>query len=143
MTRRMAMAILLTVWTRLLFAGLGVYVITRSMLLDDLDESIQHRAASVPELTDAEGRHYFTEPAPYSHQDRMWSAMLWDDRSHDRDRLAQAGTDQPPAKRGAAPKVIGKSFSATGGGSHVRTLRCRRMVGLRIRTPSPGSCRSR
>ena len=48
MTRRIATAILLTVWAILVAGGFVAYWATRSVLLGDLDYSLVERACSVP-----------------------------------------------------------------------------------------------
>jgi signal transduction histidine kinase len=53
MTRRIAWAILWTVWVTLIVAGLTAYLTTRSILLDDLDDSLVRRALALPELNGA------------------------------------------------------------------------------------------
>lgn len=50
MTRRIALAILLTVWTTLVVGGVVVYATTRSLLLADLDASLVRRARGLKEL---------------------------------------------------------------------------------------------
>lgn len=44
MTRRIALAILFTVWTMLIAGGMIAYFTTRSILLEDLDESLKNSA---------------------------------------------------------------------------------------------------
>lgn len=50
MTRRIAAAILLTVWATLIAGGLVAYFATRAVLLDDLDAGIIERAAMLPQI---------------------------------------------------------------------------------------------
>ena len=47
MTRRIALAILLSVWTLLITGGIGAYWLTRSAMLQLLDESLFAYASSV------------------------------------------------------------------------------------------------
>jgi signal transduction histidine kinase len=120
MTRRIATAILLTVWATLLLAASTAYIVTRSLLLEDLDEALVQRAASLPELTDRGGRHYRTEPE-----------LREEDRYVVRDAIGRP-VARPPADNQEAlesrrltalrPKLIGKSFSRTSDGSRVRTV---------------------
>jgi len=51
MTRRIAAAILLTVWAMLIAGGLIAYFTTRSILLTDLDASLVSRALSLAAQT--------------------------------------------------------------------------------------------
>jgi len=58
MARRIAIAILVSVWLTLVVGGATAYVTTRSVLLADLDSAIIARARALPELSG------FTEAAP-------------------------------------------------------------------------------
>jgi hypothetical protein len=50
LARRIVCSILAVVWTSLLAAGTCVYLLTRATLIDNLDETILARIASLPEL---------------------------------------------------------------------------------------------
>ena len=50
MTRRIAIAILISVWTTLVAGGCVAYWTTRSILLADLDNALLARAMSLPAL---------------------------------------------------------------------------------------------
>lgn len=50
MTRRIVIAILLACWTVVIAGGVVAYLVTRSVLLDDLDAQIYARATTVPEV---------------------------------------------------------------------------------------------
>lgn len=56
MTRRLAIAILLTVWAMLIAGGVVAYAVTRAILLDYFDESLFAYATSVPGLVHAPGQ---------------------------------------------------------------------------------------
>jgi heavy metal sensor kinase len=51
MTRRIALAILLTVWAILVAGCATAYLTMRSVLIDQLDRSLKAKASSLPELT--------------------------------------------------------------------------------------------
>lgn len=55
MTRRLALAIFLTVWVTLVAAGAVAYFATRAVLLADLDESLVARALAVPQVDSETG----------------------------------------------------------------------------------------
>jgi len=55
MTRRITLAILFSVWTMLLAAGVTAYFTTRSVLLHELDARIVARAAALPEVSGLSG----------------------------------------------------------------------------------------
>ena len=50
MTRRIAAAILLTVWATLIAGGFTAYWVTRSVLLADLDQLLVKRARMLPQV---------------------------------------------------------------------------------------------
>src|SRR5947209_612335 len=50
MTRRIALAILLTVWVILIAGCATAYLTMRSVLIDQLDQSLKAKAQSLPEL---------------------------------------------------------------------------------------------
>ncbi len=109
MTRRVATAILLTVWTLLIVGGAVTYGITRAILLDDLDASIMARASTLPELS---GEVRFMRPQEYA-RDRY---LVRDERGQTRLRVRDEhlATDRP--------QVIGRAFATLGDGTSVRTL---------------------
>lgn len=51
MTRRLAITILLTVWSAIVVAGVAAWFSARAVLLADLDASIEKRALMLPEVT--------------------------------------------------------------------------------------------
>src|SRR4051794_39886124 len=50
MTRRIALAILLTVWAILIVGSVGAYVAVRWALIDQLDQSLVAKASTLAEL---------------------------------------------------------------------------------------------
>jgi signal transduction histidine kinase len=108
MTRRIGLAIFLTVWAALLASGAVAYLTTRSVLLADLDAAILARAASLPVVSDA--RAYVADPA-----DRF---LVRDDRGR---TIARPTTSEAVT----APEVVGASFATLGDGRRVRTLAVR------------------
>ena len=56
MTRRIALAILVTVWTILIVVGVGAYIAIRSVMLADLDASLLARALAQPQVMDKDGK---------------------------------------------------------------------------------------
>jgi signal transduction histidine kinase len=58
MTRRIALAILLTVWATLIAGGIAAYVATRTVLVHELDNSLMNRALSLPQIVDESGRRF-------------------------------------------------------------------------------------
>src|SRR3954467_13759982 len=67
MTRRIATAILLTVWAILVAGGFAAYWVTRSVLLADLDRSLIDNARSLPQVA---GEHPGLPPAMAGPEDR-------------------------------------------------------------------------
>ena len=119
MTRRVATAILLTVWALLIVGGAVTYAITRAILLDDLDVSIMARASTLPEL---HGQTGLKRPLEYA-RDRY---LVRDDRGQTlmRARSEDLATDRP--------RVIGRAFATLGDGMRVRSLT------LEADRPEPG-----
>src|SRR5947209_8310254 len=112
MTRRLAIAILLTVWAMLIAGGVVAYALTRAILLDYFDESLFAYAASVPGLLHAPGQ----TPALTS---------LGGDRflvSDDLNRTVARPDGQAPA--GTEPRLISATF-ANAQGQRLRTVRVR------------------
>src|SRR5579859_5832001 len=50
MTRRIACAILLTVWAMLIASGVTAYLTTRAVLISDMDQTLVAQASALPEL---------------------------------------------------------------------------------------------
>lgn len=113
MTRRIAMAILLTVWAMLIAGGLVAYIVTRSVLLDDFDHSMIARVRARPELKD---RPEALPRIEESAEDRM----LIDNLVGPNLRLPQV---LPDDDRG--PTVISRGFVRLGSGRRYRTLSLR------------------
>jgi signal transduction histidine kinase len=124
MTRRITVAILLTVWAILLAGAVIAYVTTRSVLLANLDEALVSRAASLPMLVDEHGRSL----APVS-------AVRADDRyivKNDVGRtVARPTTGTAVYTR---PELLHASFAPLPQGGRVRTVTLRALGRL-----DPGS----
>src|SRR5262245_61924941 len=58
MTRRIALAILLTVWATLIAGGAAAYLMARAVLLADLDSSLVARALALPQVDDNTGQRF-------------------------------------------------------------------------------------
>jgi signal transduction histidine kinase len=110
MTRRVAIAILLTVWTLLIVGGAVAYWTTRAVLLDDLDASIVARAGTLPELTGAAGNDL--RPAEYA-RDRY---LIEDERGH---TVARVGRQERSQE---TPAVLGRRFATLADGRRLRSL---------------------
>lgn len=111
MTRRIAVAILLTVWAILIAAGIGTYLVTRSVLLANLDDSIVERAAALPQVTDATGRSYLRT-----------SPLRADDQFIARNPINQTLTRLEPEQASPRPEVLSAAFATVGDGQRFRTL---------------------
>lgn len=106
MTRRIAIAILLTTWSALILIGVGIYASTRYTLLTDLDESIVSRAAGLSDALDGDG-----EAAPI---------MPAGDRYVVRNSVGR--TMRPSTGKYMQPVVVSRGFSVLADGGRVRTL---------------------
>jgi signal transduction histidine kinase len=117
MTRRITVAILVTVWAILLAGGVVAYLTTRAVLLANLDESLVARAATLPQLVDDRG--HTLAPA---------SAVRADDRYIVRNEVGQTmGRPTTAAAFDAAPVLLHASFASMPGGSRMRTVTLRAM----------------
>src|SRR5947209_18975944 len=112
MTRRIAIAILLTTWTALIAIGVTVYVATRHVLLTDLDASIVARAASLPDALRVPGATAAENAASVPDGDRFLI----------RNAVGRTLARPATAAHGAAPVVMARAFGRLGDGSRVRTL---------------------
>ena len=112
MTRRLAIAILLTVWAMLIAGGVVAYALTRAMLLDYFDESLFAYASSVPGLVHVGGQ----TPAR-----RRWAAT-----GSCVDELSRTVARPDPARPTAAmePRLLSADFSH-GEGQRLRTVHVR------------------
>ena len=119
MTRRIAAAILLTVWAILVAGGFAAFWVTRAVLLADLDRSLVECALSLPEVTGDDGA------------DAAGSVAAGDDdRYVIRNDLGQTiaspahGARPPQAAPDALPPYTA-TFAPLGGGRRVRTVTVR------------------
>src|SRR3954447_23694396 len=123
MTNRIAMAILLTVWAILLLAGTIAYIVTRSILLASLDASLVSRAASLPELTDINGRQYRAMPS-LRDEDRY---LVRDELNRtiskpSSTRPSDESSVDPAAMARQQPKLIASAFTRLPDGTRNRTV---------------------
>lgn len=110
MTRRVAIAILTTVWALLILGGVVAYWTVRGALLEDLDDSIMARVATLPELGRTAPRDL--RPAEYA-RDRY---IIEDERGQ---TVARVGRQDHSAE---APMVVSRSFATLADGRRVRSL---------------------
>ncbi|HWP41199.1 MAG TPA: ATP-binding protein [Tepidisphaeraceae bacterium] len=129
MTRRIAIAILLTAWAALLVGGVGTYLAARRALIAELDEALIGRAAALPRLlgvAEASGGAADVPP-PIPPGDRYLI----------RDALGRV-VARPPADLGNAAElqVISRSFAQVGDGTRMRNIAVR--IGADRQQDSPG-----
>jgi signal transduction histidine kinase len=110
MTRRIASAILRTVWATLIAGGIIAYLTTRSLLLADLDDSLVDRARALPALSgQVEANPRLEESAG--------------DRYVIYNRLGQTVGRLPASQSGIPqPVVLKAGFANLGDGKRVRRL---------------------
>ena len=106
MTRRIALAILLTVWTTLLLGGVVVYMTTRAVLLADLDAHLLARATSIPELRG--------DDLAVAHPDDRYIV-----RSETGRTIARAPAGEATA---AQPRIVSANFTTLPGEPRRRTI---------------------
>jgi signal transduction histidine kinase len=110
MTRRIAIAILLTTWSALIVIGVGIYFATRHTLLTDLDQSIVARAVAL-------SRGYGVSAAGIA------AAVPQEDRFLIRNGIGQ--TLARPTTRTSSPVqpvILNGAFTRLADGRRVRTL---------------------
>jgi signal transduction histidine kinase len=109
-TRRIAVAILLTSWAILLLGGAASYALIRGVLLAELDDSLVLRASSLPEVMGV--RQGATAPA-----------VPAGDRYVIKNHLGQT-LARPPAEAagGREARVASKSFATLADGTRTRTV---------------------
>src|SRR3954469_3166652 len=105
MTRRIAIAILLTVWAILIAAGVSTYLVTRSVLLVNLDDAIVQRAKALPQITDPLGRHY-RNTSPIRSDDRFIVRNMHNQTLRRVDDEAELSANAVPP-----PQIVNASFS--------------------------------
>jgi len=130
MTRRIALAILATVWATLIAGGLVAYLVTRAVQLRDLDQSIIRMSQALDDVSDrpeyraaekqpadafiAIGSLDNSRPRPRLgdfHADilRLFAARCSSRREAGRD-IACLKLEFRPPLRGGAPKPFGMGF---------------------------------
>src|SRR3954468_1844379 len=123
MTNRIAMAILMTVWAILLLAGTIAYFVTRSILLASLDAALVSRAASLPELTDINGRQYRAMPS-LRNEDRY---LVRDEHNRtisrpSSTRPVEESSIDPATIARQQPQLISSAFTRLPDGTRIRTV---------------------
>jgi signal transduction histidine kinase len=117
MTRRITVAMLVTVWAILLVGAVAAYLTTRSVLLANLDESLMARAASLPQLVDETGQTL--APA---------SPLRPDDRYIVRNEVGQTvGRPTTATAVNTAPQLLHAAFAPLPDGGRMRTVTLRAM----------------
>jgi signal transduction histidine kinase len=118
MARRIAAAILLTVWAILVAGGLATYWVTRAVLVGDLDSTLTRRAYVVARAA-ARGE---TPERVASSEDRY---VVSNGLKQNLGRVSETGDE------GAVPAPDRASFSRLGDGRLIRTVA--------VRVPAPGA----
>lgn len=108
MTRRIAVAILLTTWTALIVIGVATYLAARHVLLTNLDDSIVARASALPSALGVAATANGSVPAGDRYVIRSPSGRT----------LARPTT----ATAEATPAILGRAFTTLGDGTRMRTL---------------------
>jgi len=126
MTRRIACAILLTVWAMLIASGVTAYLTTRAVLLADMDETLFAQASALPELVPPVNP---TAPASAlapamglpAHADG--DLYVIQTTTNGRTLRPGAGTAQDPRKLVQdGPQIVAKTFSTLADGRRVRSV---------------------
>ena len=113
MTRRITLAILLTVWAMLIAGGVSAYLTTRSLLLADLDDALVGRAVARPELAPSGPRA--DSPVALDDGDRLVIRTEVDRRTI---RPDDAGA-------GPGPQLVAAAFATRADGVRLRTVSVR------------------
>jgi signal transduction histidine kinase len=116
MTRRIALAILMTVWATLIAGGIAAYVAARTVLINELDAALMNRALSLPQIVDQAGRRF----APVTTLEPDDQYVVHNDAGR---VVARPAAGEGSAS--AAPELIQSSFVASPDGSRVRTVTLR------------------
>jgi two-component system, OmpR family, heavy metal sensor histidine kinase CusS len=112
-TRRIALAILVTTWAVLLVSALATYLITRQTLLAELDQSLLSRAAALPQVLGV------TPPSGAP-------VVPPEDRYVVRNDVGQiVARPELAARPDARPEVLGKGFVTLGDGTRLRSITVR------------------
>lgn len=114
MTRRIALAILLTVWATLIAGGATAYFITRAVMLAELDASLVTRAMSVTHVNEQEDIEYLPVHSPEP-----------DDRYIVRDEVGRTVARPSTTTARVQAQVVRAAFAPLPDGSRVRTLTLR------------------
>jgi len=106
--RRIAIAILLTTWAALIAVGCGTYLLTRHVLLSDLDASIAARAQAVPDVAGVTASGSSNVPQG--------------DRFIVRDSLNRTVARPTTLGTSVTPVVTSRQFTTLADGQRLRTL---------------------
>ncbi|HEX8522611.1 MAG TPA: HAMP domain-containing sensor histidine kinase [Tepidisphaeraceae bacterium] len=123
MTRRIAIAILISVWSMLVIAAVAAYFSVRSIMVSDLDSLLYARAIALPELMQPEGFDpsrtpqydwadtYAIKPDPTraatpSDKPRLLSATFTNAPDGARQRTLRIAAISKPKTAGAAPVIV-------------------------------------
>jgi signal transduction histidine kinase len=134
MTRRIAGAILLTVWAMLIASGVTAYLTTRAVLLRDMDQTLVAQACALPELIQSSNR-----PAPPTSAlasasdlpastgvDRYVIQTTTDGRKVRPRPDAAAEANRLSASQ--PPQIVARSFSTLADGHRVRAVTLKAMA---------------
>jgi signal transduction histidine kinase len=141
MTRRIALAILMTVWAILIAGCATAYLTMRSVLIDQLDQSLKAKAQSLPELarfaaTGAPSASDEEQPPASAARNAPVPADAATPEHGDRYVIKNAaGQTISPAAGGLSASdisIVTASFAALDDGTRVRSLT------LRASVPGPG-----
>lgn len=105
MTRRLALAILLTVWGMLLVGGVSTYYAVQSVLLADLDAVLFARAAGLPELYRPAGATGIPPIPQYDWRDTY---------------VVQEDADRAGATAKTAPRIVDRRIESVNGDGRIR-----------------------
>lgn len=117
MTRRIAISIILTAWTILIVGGAAAYLLTRQILLAELDEQLVLRAQAVPLIvgvSEEAGQYIVPSGDRYMIRNDLGRVVARSSES--------SGPIQVP------PKVTGKSWSSLSDGRVYRTVTLRVII---------------
>jgi len=108
-TRRIAIAILLTTWSALIVIGVGIYLATRHTLLTDLDESILARAVLLS--------------GSINGSEKSAAASVPDgDRYIIRNSVGRTLARPTGSAEATAPVVVNRAFTTLADGGRLRTI---------------------
>jgi len=126
MTRRIALAILLTVWAILIAGCATAYLTTRSVLIDQLDRAMKDKAASIPELRPPNSPPINKDDPQSTPARTPMRQRITEDVNSDRYVVKNAAgqTLSPPAGGANASdiEIVSAGFSTLADGTRQRSL---------------------